>query len=182
MVDSDLFLVKNFSIKNYLKDYQLGGLHQQKASGGTLIPYLWIGIVFMDMSQLPQKETLNFNCGKIYGVSVDAGGFTHYYLKSHPEVKVKYSDYAHSSGISCNNCIQERSEQTCTHNRLQLQERGFDNQQINALQAGLHDVEFFVQGTFFHYRAGTNWNQQSKEYHETKSRLLNQYIFNIMAS
>lgn len=182
VVDSDLFLVKNFSLKNYLKGYQLAGLHQQKSWGGTLIPYLWIGIVFMDMSLLPQKETINFNCGKISGITVDAGGFTHYYLKSHPELKIQYFDQVHSSSISCRDCVQARNEKTCTHNRLQLQERGFDNHQIAALQAGLHDVEFFIKGTFFHYRAGTNWNQQSKEYHETKSRLLNLYILDIMAS
>lgn len=171
LVDSDLFLVKKFSLKKYLKGHQLAGLHQQKMHNDDCISYLWIGILFMDMSQLPEKETINVNCGKISGVSVDAGGFTHYYLKSHPEVKIKYLDQVY---------IQEKIENP--QKLLAFKEHGFDHHQINALQAGLYDVEFYSHGTFFHYRAGTNWNQQSKEYHETKSRLLNLYILDIMAS
>jgi len=169
VVDSDLFLVKPFSFKKYLKGYQIAGLHQHGVKDGVQIPYLWIGIVFMDMASLKEKETLNFNCGKIADVPVDAGGFTHYYLKKHPDLKIKYFDQVHSSYID-------------SQNIPSLQQHGFDANQIAMLQAGLHDVEFFIQASWFHYRSGTNWNCQSQEYHDIKSRLMNDYIAKISQS
>lgn len=181
-LDSDMFLVKDFSIKKYLKGYQIAGLPQVREKNGRRIPYLWIGILFMDMTKLPHRETINVNCGHIADVPVDAGGFTHYYLKKYPKTKVKYLDHFHSLYLGCSDCLNGVDKPNCTHNRVFLEAQGFDEQQISSLHAGLHDVEFFIRASFFHYRCGTNWNGKTQSYHDEKTRHFNDYIHKISQS
>ncbi len=175
IIDSDMFLVKDFSIKKYLNEYQIAGVPQ-----GKEVQYLWIGIAFLNMSILPEKTTINFNCGKIKGVPVDAGGYTHHYLKSHPECKVRHFAPLHTPSLSCSECLKIHEYHACTHNRDLLERSGFDENQITALHSGLQNVEFFINGTFLHYRSGTNWDHKSAAYHELKTSLFNRYIEKIL--
>lgn len=180
ILDSDIFLVRPFSIKEFLKGYDLGGVLQGYSRNGIEIPYLWIGIAFLDMERLPDKEQINFNCGKIKGVPVDAGGYTYHYLRKHPELKIKYFSAFHSATPSCSACKSIQEHYPCSHNRETFLRSGLDENQVNFLQAGLENVEFFIQGTFFHYRGGTNWDHKTRKFHENKTRLFNAYIQKIL--
>ena len=89
LLDSDMFLIKDFSIKEeYMKNYNLAGLEQQR---GT-ISYLWIGLAFLDMNTMPNHRSINFNCGRVGNTPVDAGGQTYNYLHDNPDVKIKLFD------------------------------------------------------------------------------------------
>ncbi len=182
ILDSDMFLVQPFSIKEFIDGYDIAGIPQGNLSNGLKISYLWIGIAFLNMENLPEKRMINFNCGKINGVNVDAGGYTYHYLFKHPELKVKYLSNCLSSSLSCAECRSITEHYQCQHNLETLQKYGLDDAQIDALHSGLENVEFVINGAFFHYRSGTNWDRQTKRYHENKTLLFDEYIQRILSS
>lgn len=179
LFDSDLFLIKEFSIRDYLKGYDLFGVHQKRDH----IDYLWIGLVFLNMGTMPQKNTINFGCGAIGNTVVDAGGFSHYYLKNNPEARVAYCDgilYLHD--FTCNECIQN-DKLSCNHNIDKMEKLNFSPALINLAQSGRNNImEVYLHNTFLHYRAGTNWNNDSAHYHQRKTNLLNTFIKELLAS
>ena len=59
LCDSDMFLVDNFSISNYMKDCIIAGLPQHRQH----VKYIWNGIMFFDMKKIIElDENLNFDC------------------------------------------------------------------------------------------------------------------------
>ncbi|NDE82869.1 MAG: hypothetical protein EB051_04575, partial [Chlamydiia bacterium] len=85
-----MFLVKEFSVKKHMENSSLSALPQVKSLGNIVVDYLWIGIVFLDMRTLPNKETIDFGVGLVNGVQTDTGGYTHKYLSKHRNVSVRY--------------------------------------------------------------------------------------------
>ncbi len=173
LLDSDLFLVKEFSIRTYMQGQPVAGVHQSRATGR--IRYLWIGLIFLDMAILPDKRTINFNCGRVHGVSVDAGGHSHYYLERHPNIPVKYLNQRYPYVFHCDNCKRSNAS-FCRHNNQLLRDRGFDDIWIKFIQDGPRDMEFYQNEHFVHYRAGSNWNNLSQAYHNQKTQILRNFI------
>lgn len=183
LFDSDLFLIKEFSFKDYLQGYGLAGLAQCRSNDTITLPYLWIGLAFLDFEKMPNKTSLNFNCGLIENIFVDAGGHTYYYLKNNPDVPVRYFGVRHiDSSTPCSMC----GLMSCLHAHYfqedsELQNMGFDQNQITLMRKGFSNAEFLADRTFLHYRSGTNWDRRSVEFHQKKSVLLNEYIEQILS-
>jgi hypothetical protein len=179
LIDSDMFLVKKFNISRYMAGYDLAGLKCLKEG----VTYLWIGIAFLNMATMPNKTTINFNCGRVGKVSVDAGGHTHDYLVSNPQVRTRYFDNFY---INCygGNTITSRAHnmQDKQYTTQLLRRLGFNNLAIDLIEAGAHRIEFLLDNHFFHYRSGTNWNHQSNKYHDAKTRLFKTFIQKTLAS
>lgn len=181
LFDSDLFLVKDFSIVNYMNGSAIAGIPQLKKAKGREIEYLWIGMVFCDLTKMPDRETLSFNCGLINDVPVDAGGFSYFYLHNHPELSVKRIHHALRSPFEwCKDC-EAANITPCLHNTNLLMQVGCTEAQIAFIHSGPMSCEFFERTTFFHYRGGTNWDNQTKEFHNRKTDLLNTYIESILS-
>jgi hypothetical protein len=89
IIDSDMFLVKEFSIAEYLSGYDIAGQPQSRAD----VHYLWNGIMFFNMNTLPNKKTINCNCGIINNQGCDVGGYLYYYFKENPSIKIKYVNH-----------------------------------------------------------------------------------------
>jgi hypothetical protein len=176
LLDSDLFLVKKLSVREFLKDFDIGGM---QLSNGH-VDYLWHGLAFLDMRTLPNKRSLNFNCGRVRGRPIDAGGHSYYYLKDNPSLKVSYVNYHYSRSLYCSSC-RETEESICLHNTNELKELGFDDHQIRFLQT-VSNIEFFHNNSFMHYRGGTNWTNHSKKYHQHKTAALHTYMNAILNS
>ncbi len=162
LFDSDMFLVKDFSIREYMKGYDLVGIKQG-------IGYLWIGLTFLNMDTMPNKTTLDFNCGRVNDTAVDAGGHTYCYLRDNPGVQGRY--FAQ--------CIvqpsMQKEEILRTHN---FNEK--DIQFIMACPYGIN-IEYMLDNHFLHYRGGTNWDCKSGDYHNSKTSLINAYISNLLS-
>lgn len=206
-IDSDMFLIKRFSIKTYLNGYDLAGAalwcYQQ---WGTHIcsdhpqvepfRYLWIGLVFLNMKTMPNKETINFNCGNLYNnIQVDAGGFTHCYLRDNKDAKLK-NFYRRSLEpeknklpfLICKTCaMKKKPAPPCIHNTETLKKVGFEEKAIEMVQSLKllggrgRSIEFLVNGAFLHYRGGTNYNNMPQEYHKRKTKLLTNFIESILS-
>lgn len=169
LLDSDLFLVKPFSAREYLKGFDLAGLSQSRAH----IEYLWIGMVFLDMRTLPNRRTINFNCGRIDGVGVDAGGYSYHYLKNNPGVSRQSIGYFSTDSLRGLFCDDSGLE--CLLSDDWMREQGFDKAQTEFLRAATN-LEFFADKTFLHYRGGTNWDYRDENYHRSKMQALRIYL------
>ncbi len=183
LFDSDMFLVKPFSIKEFMKNYDLAALAQQRGP----IQYLWIGLAFLNMKTMPNKTTIDFNCGKINGINVDTGGYTHYYLQNNPAAYVHRMNQIYTQTFACDACCQNQYAAACTHNTDILQQCGFNQNWIKFLQSspttGYRQayMEFLLDQTFLHCRSATNWDGKSQNYHAQKTKLLNDFIQDIIA-
>ena len=160
IIDSDMFLVKDFSIREYMAQHDLAGVHQTRDNG---VEYVWNGLLFFDMRTLPNKTLINFNCGEVNNTPVDVGGQMHHYLKQTPDARVRF--------------IQQDYVANHAHKSAQaLLDMGFSASMAEFIRANPPLVELYADGAFVHYRAGTNWNGQSVGYHRNKTTILNELI------
>jgi hypothetical protein len=160
LIDGDLAPIKPFSINSYLKRYNFAGVSQQRYSATTpdlAIEYLWIGFVIMKMDELPNRETMQFNCGTIHGVTLDSGGGIYHYLT--------------------------QNKDTIRLNRIAL---SYLNSGIlnNPKFAHLHPIAhynfnceiFGENGDFLHFGAGSGWNNPSIEFYNKKLNIFKEFI------
>lgn len=162
LVDSDLFLVREFNFHECLRDHDIASLMQG-------IGYLWIGLVILNMKTLPNIKTLNFNCGRVNNTPVDAGGHSYDYIHDNPTVRVK----AVSQFYPPNFKPEELTVELFTTYKL-------DTKAIHFLLENPANIEFLYDGCFFHYRGGTNWDRKSPEFHIRKMTLVNNYIESLL--
>lgn len=174
LLDSDMFLVKPFSAREFMQGYSLAGLNQCKGH----VEYLWIGLVFLDMKNLPNKNTLTFNCGEVDGYAVDAGGHSHNYMKKNPGALVRYIHHQYSGRLRCPAC-ESTHQPRCAHNTAKLKEIGFEPHEINLFESD-SNLEFLHNNTFLHYRSGSNWDHKSAQYHQMKTEALKVFLAEIL--
>ncbi len=185
LLDSDMFLVKPFSIEEYMKDSYASALRQVRTRKHIVVDYLWVGLVFLDMKRLPNKTTLNFQPGMIRGVETDTGGCTYHYLSQNRNVPIRdinlsYAQDAYNSIKKCP-CLECQGLLYPCKETVQniKKDKGLDENQIKYVIANGSDPtssEFYLDSHFFHYRCGSNWNNQSTTYHLNKTRAFNSYI------
>jgi len=176
LFDSDLFLIKPLSFRKILQDYDIAAMQ----IGNGYVTYLWHGLCCLNMKTLPNIRTLNFNCGKIDGKPIDAGGHSYFYLRDNPDIKVHFFNYFHTVHFRCPSCATNDSL-ICNHNLDLLQSKGFDNIMIDFLQ-NAHNVECFHDASFLHYRGGTNWNHRTAGYHQRKTAAFKKLIAHALST
>jgi hypothetical protein len=159
IIDSDMFLIRPFSIEQYMRGYDLAGYPQSRKH----IEYIWNGIVFFDMQTLPDRKTINFNCGPIDGIGLDVGGQTYRYFQSHPNLRLKFMDGMY---LKLDHQISQREAS--------------DPNLYFLLNKNPNNIEFFLDYSFFHYRGGGNWDHKSSDYHDKKTSILNEFINQIL--
>lgn len=191
IIDSDMFLVRDFNVTEYMEDYDLAAVPQRRHH----LNYIWNGLMFMNMNTLPDKKSLNFSSGWVDNIVTDTGGHTYYYLRSHPTLRLNNIKqyFFYQSKLLCDVCFQAgvagENKPFCVHNKPSaytkdnLIKEGFDNKAIAFL---LKPSEFYFDyflagGYFFHYRAGGNWNNLSREYHARKTAFIEEYLNNVVS-
>jgi hypothetical protein len=199
LIDSDMFLIKEFSIRKYLENFAAASVvfpcnfwpsHVCAELHPNIPPfkYLWIGLVFLNMKTLPNKNTINFNCGYVYGnIPVDSGGYTAYYLKNNPSMMIRHLDRNNMKLLICENCKQKPIPvPPCTHNTSILKAIGLNQRAIEFAQSLRYwgrqgrAEEFLAHGHFLHYRGGTNYHNFSAEYHQEKTECFNNFLKSII--
>ncbi len=180
VIDSDMFLIKEFSIEDYMKDYDLSAVAQWRGSMGA-IKYIWNGIMFFNMETLPNKQTLNFNCGSINGNHTDTGGFTYYYLKENPNIRIDYmrNQLDLTDGDFVTNSY-ELEERGYLLREGVLSAIGYNSHLAKFIESNPDDMQFFLDYAFLHYRRAGNYNHKSNSYHQKKTELLNHFIESII--
>lgn len=181
IIDSDVFMLKSFSIEKYLEDHDIAGKIEARLNLNTRVRYFSPVLIFMNMQTLPNKKTISFEGGYIEGLACDVGAHTYYYLKNNPKIKTQFFTMMRCLNIGfqgndlvkkpghCSTC----SNSTCLSCTWNLMDQGFDDHTISFIQTCPDDnIEFILNHTFLHYRCGSNWNNQSSEYHAIKTQTL----------
>ena len=153
--DSDLFLIDEFSISEYMSDAVIAGLPQKRGS----VIYMWNGIMFFNMP-LIKDLNIDFSDGIVEGEMTDVGGHTYYYFEKN-NITMKRTD--------------EESPVYPTHfNDIHLQNeevtRGFN-------------FELHLNSKFLHYRAATNWHSNWRDFDDplvNKTKVYNKIIEEIL--
>jgi hypothetical protein len=179
MFDSDMFLIKPFSIIEFLRGYDIAAWGQYRPHN---VYYLFPGVVFLDMRTLPNKETMSWAGGTINGSACDTGGNMHYYLKDNPHIRRRTMN----SMIFCNKATEEQVEswipivestlwfrstrkskwvyddgENKTNSKGicstdELSKFGLNETAIRLLKSDLPgSCQFLLDGTFYHYRAAS---------------------------
>lgn len=166
VIDADMFLVKPLSIIEYMRDYDIIAPFQHRLSPSEEIVYLAPDLVLMNMKNLPNKHTINFDGGYINGLACDNGGQFYHYFKNNPNLKVNLF-----RGISTDHLPRER---------LELEKLGYDDITINflfALRENNAGMEFHADNHFIHhYAGGCNWVGYAATYMQLKAKILNNFI------
>lgn len=190
LIDSDMFLIRPLSVTDYMKDCDIASFFKGSSNEqGQSIMYCCPALTLLNMKTLPDKRSLNFNCGWVNGCSGDSGGFTHYYLKDHPELRIKNITTLYSGHLFCTDRFfpqnnQHNANRPADQKISSWKAQGFNDKEINFLLKNPDTIQYFMEGNdcwFFHYRGGTNYERLPAEYHVYKKNLINQYVQDIMS-
>ena len=97
MLDSDMFMVRDFSFHDLVNGFSFAGLPQYRGP----IKYYFMGFLVLNMPQLPNPSRLNLFCGIVRGHNVDSGGMIWHYVNENPGIKI--NDVVHTSHINSSN-------------------------------------------------------------------------------
>jgi hypothetical protein len=154
--DSDMFLIDDFDIEEYVSDCVVAGLPQVRGH----IKYMWNGIMFFNMPKLMELDSdIKFNIDYVDGHMLDTGGQTYHYFKRN-KIDMKVTD-------------KESPEYPTHYNDIDLQK-----------DAGGYNFELHLDGKFLHYRAATNWHSNwrgSEDPLANKTKVFNQIIESILS-
>jgi hypothetical protein len=155
ILDSDLFLMREFSFNELIKDYDIAGIMQaREADKGVIIQYLWNCFLVIN-NTAPNIEKLCMWPGTINHAPTDVGGMSYFYLL-YNDVKLKK--------IPCTGIIHDHPEV------LGLIPEHVRNDYRIEFQSEI------IEGSFFHYRGGSNWNNKSKEHHTQKQNFIKKLL------
>jgi hypothetical protein len=152
IIDSDMFFIKNFNIEDYMKDYNMAGVFQNR---NRVDLYLWNGLFIMDMTKLSNLQEFNWDCGTVNGSSVDVGGHNYWYLKKYREyIKLKQIDISH---YTYSNTIKKSNLDNGLKNML-LECCTFRDD-------GSANKEILMDNCVFHIRGGGLWDGRTIKYY-----------------
>lgn len=152
IIDSDMFFISDFSIVDFIGDNEVSAIYQVRGD----VNYLWNGIVFINNSKVIDIESFDFGYQTINGNPTDVGGNMYFYLKEHPDCKVKY--IYHTSHIKAKN-------------------NNLDSLPDEILK--IYDDSFcyeIIEKSILHYGRGSNWDNMAPDYHKRKTELLHFFV------
>jgi len=141
IIDSDMFFVAKESIEQLLNQYDIV-YKRQEVEGQR--GYMWNGISFINLNTIPNKENLDWWCGKVENIPVDVGGQTFHYLNKYPDLKYFQLKTTYIA-----------DDPSC------------DFHPSNYEYFGINNIE-----TILHYRGGSNWDMKPTNYHINKTQWL----------
>jgi hypothetical protein len=153
--DSDLFLIEEFDIVDYMSDAIIAGLPQKRGK----VTYMWNGIMFFNMPKINDLN-IDFSDGIVDGELTDVGGHTYYYFKKN-NIEMKKTD-------------KEFPVYPTHFGDIEIQ-----NDQVTKG----YNFELHLDSKFLHYRAATNWHSNWRDSQDPlikKTKVFNQIIESIL--
>lgn len=153
--DSDMFLIDDFSISEFIEDSVVCGLPQYRGN----ITYMWNGIMFFNMPKIKEIDLdIDFSDGYVEGQLTDVGGHTYHYFKKN-NIQMKETDVQYPTH----------------YNEIELQ-----NEEVTRG----YNFELHLDGKFLHYRAATNWHSNWRDFNDPlvkKTEIFNRIMESIIA-
>lgn len=191
IIDSDMFLIRPFSIEKTLKDVHFAGIFWGTTDMQTGEPYsyLWLALILLNNPFLPEKDTICFNCGLLPNTQAicDSGGWTYFYLNKFKNLlKLHNLGYLQGHHFFCPYRYAPVESQNFDHlsaNEItqNLQKRGFTQNEISLILKKPYTIELLGDNHFLHYRAGTNYEKYSDEFISEKDVILQEFFQKILS-
>lgn len=182
ILDSDMFLIRPFSITQHMRDKDVSAYVKTAPKG---IRCICPALSILHMDKLPNRRSMNFNCGFAEGdVPVDSGGWTHYYFKQHPSVNVHEVSVIKSEHLYCGRIEQSIPVDTHTPEHVKrdtYQQHGFNEREIQFLLKQPNTFEFYLDKYFLHYSDGSNCYNKTQDFHAHKARIFKEFIDAILS-
>jgi hypothetical protein len=191
VIDSDMFLIRPYSIARALQHQHLAGVHwgTQDQETGEGKSYLWLALILLNNPRLPERETICFNCGVLPGTSAicDSGGWTHLYLNKHRDtLQVGELKFQQGHEFFCPYRyapaeLQNFDDLSAEEIARRLVARGFTPAEVDLALQAPYTIELLGENHFLHYRAGTNYENYSDEQLAPKDKLLLEFFDRIVS-
>ncbi len=182
IIDADIVLIRPFSIEKYMKDKDIASrIFRPHNKAYYCSPVLCI----LNMNNLPNKKTLNFNCGPINGTSGDTGAWSYYYLKNHPELNVVPVSVLYSHQLFLADRHINKAADLAISEDVKSSfyaHAGFNNTEIKFLLNQPDTFEFYLDNNFLHYRGGSNHTKDSQQYHDRKFEIFSEFFNDILGA
>jgi len=143
ILDYDMFLIEPFDFVDWMEQSVISGVKQERPlpTDSTWTPnlenkveYPWVGILFFNFTEMKKYiDEPNFQGGVVDSHRTDTGGNLYHFMKNN------------------NLCLKEIN--------VEYIDKIFD---IDTFFVPFK-FELYLNGKFFHYRAGSNWNGLSKQ-------------------
>jgi hypothetical protein len=88
LLEGDIFPVAPFAPLDFLSGYQIAGTQQGRRhrSSGFLLRYLWVGLLLVDLKDLPNKHLLNMDVAVVGDVGGDTASAMHHFFDASLQV------------------------------------------------------------------------------------------------
>lgn len=161
LMDGDNFLIKQLSVSDLLKSYDIVGFHQrgdelakQRRQGAATVPkgteMLWVVFIAFDPRKLPDVRDMRFHVDVVSGhhelphnTISDTGAAIYKYLKTHPELRIQAYLWQDSYGFRCMP-QHERKRLSLSDELMELNEA-----------IAPENVQLFMYEHFVHFSAGS---------------------------
>jgi hypothetical protein len=153
LIDSDMFLLRDFSFHDFLDGYALAG---RKDRRGNVRYLVGSGILAINTALVPSVTDLDFTPTCIDGVHTDTGGGLYHYFRNHPTAKVR--GFAYSGKVNTRN-----GNRSC----------------LPDVSRARYDDGFSIEiweHAFLHYVSGSNWDKRGGGFHERKWDYVNTVV------
>lgn len=170
--DSDMFLLDDFCLEDYMKDEIIAGQLQIRGH----VRYIWNGIMIFDMKKIFDIDPdLNFSDGIVDGELTDIGGHLYYYFKKN---NINFKNI-NAGGTTPDDC----PEYPVEYNGVKIPVLLTSDMWCKPEDG--YNFELHLDSKFLHYRAGTNWHTQSswknkEDPLKIKAEIFNQIIGDIL--
>lgn len=92
IIDSDMFFIDDINFDDLLSNNDCVYIPQYRSNNS--IKYMWNAFICLNFKLNPSLRDLDWNCGRINGVAVDVGGYTHNYLLTNTINPVYIEEYS----------------------------------------------------------------------------------------
>lgn len=159
LIDADMFLIQPLHLIQYMqeKDLYLVGRKQEREH----IQYISNGLLFFASAHWTREMVADFDFrpGFINHIRTDTGGFTYHFFTKYPWILTSQKSELYSDV-----CLRDIKKSEDSSSSL-------DTLREKAKQDPF-PMELHFHGFFLHYRAGSNWIQESETYHQKKTQAL----------
>jgi len=159
MLDSDMFFVDYFDISEF-KDYYFCYINQSRTVGNSTINYAWPNFFYLDIDNVPYKELIDWSLAP----GCDSGGKSSLWLSKLDKQKILPIKHLYSCGWNENDIPESINK------NLKL----FLNNDVRN-KNGKYFAELYHK-KIIHYRAASNWMNESFELHNSMTKLLNEAL------
>lgn len=147
LIDSDMFPIQDFDFQSMIKNKSVGAIQQIRKNETNQIEYFWNGILAADFEKEPSLFDISFEAGIHNDLRTDVGGGTYKWILSNYK-KINWLN--HLPSLTWTEDQLPNYVTSKLKDFIKLDDRNKSNNYYSEI----------YMDTFFHFRAGGNWNAE----------------------